>query len=199
MLCPALGVSRMRWDVRAFDLFAPLYDLCMPPADETAIRKGFVVADRDIDRVLEIGGGSGRVAQTVGATVVDPARGMLLRARKKSLETVQASATDLPYPDESVDAVVIVDALHHFPEPERCLSEAARVLAPGGVLVVQEFDRSTRLGKALELAEAVVGFSSSFYTAVELEAAIERTGLSSRPIEYGFEMTIAGVKPLNGA
>lgn len=192
-------LSGMRWDVRAFDLFAPLYDLLMPAADETEIRKGLAVADREIGRIVEIGGGSGRVARTVGATVVDPARGMLERARGRGLETVQASATDLPHPDESVDAVLIADALHHFPNPERCLAEAARVLAPGGVLVIIEFDRETRRGRVLEAAEALVGFDSKFYTAAELEAATEATGLSLRPIEYGFEMTIAGVKPISEA
>jgi demethylmenaquinone methyltransferase/2-methoxy-6-polyprenyl-1,4-benzoquinol methylase len=183
----------MRWDVRAFDLFAPLYDLLMPPADDLALRKGFAVAERDLDRILEVGGGSGRVARTVGATVVDPSRGMLRRARTKQLETVQASATDLPHPDGSADAVFVVDALHHFPDPERCLEEMARVLAPGGVLVVTEFDRSTRLGRALEAAETAVRFDSTFYTAAELETMIEAAGLDLRPIEYGFETTVAGV------
>lgn len=183
----------MRWDVRAFDLFAPLYDLFMPPTDEIALRKGFAVADRSIERVLEVGGGSGRAARTVGATVLDPSRGMLRRARKRGLEAVQASATDLPYPDGSIDAVMVVDALHHFPDPERCLAEMARVLAPGGVLVVREFDRSTRRGRALELAETLVRFDSTFYTASELETMIGSAGLEVRPIEYGFETTIAGV------
>lgn len=183
----------MRWDVRAFDLFAPLYDLFMFPADELAVRKGFAVADRDVERILEIGGGSGRVARTVDAAVVDPARGMLTQARKKGLETVQASATDLPHPDGSIDAIVVVDAFHHFPDHERCLEEMARVLAPGGVLVIREFDRSTRLGRVLDVAETLVGFDSTFYTAPELESMIEAAGLEPRPIEYGFEMTIAGV------
>ena len=183
----------MRWDVRAFDLFAPLYDLLMPSTDDLDLRKGFAVAERELDRIVEIGGGSGRVARTIDATVVDPSRGMLRRARSKGLETVQASATDLPHPDGSVDAVVVVDALHHFPESERCLEEMARVLAPGGVLVVTEFDRSTRLGRLLETAERRFGFDSTFYTASELEASIEAAGLEVRPIEYGFETTIAGI------
>lgn len=183
----------MRWDVRAFDMFAPLYDLFMLPADDLALRKGFAVADRDLDRVIEVGGGSGRVARTVDAAVLDPARGMLGRARTKDLETIQASATDLPHPDGSIDAIVVVDALHHFPDPERCLSEMARVLAPGGVLVVTDFDRSTRLGRVLEAAEKLVRFDSMFYTASELKAMIETAGLDPRPIEYGFEMTIVGV------
>ena len=188
----------MRWDVRAFDLFAPLYDLVMYSADEMSIRKGLAVADRDIDRIVEVGGGSGRVARTIGATVVDPAAGMVRRARAKGLETVQASATDLPHPDGSVDAVIVVDAFHHFPDHKRCLAEMARVLAPGGVLVVTEFDRGSRRGRALDAAEGLVGFDSTFYTAPELEAAIGETGLDVRPIEYGFEMTIAGVKPPTG-
>jgi demethylmenaquinone methyltransferase/2-methoxy-6-polyprenyl-1,4-benzoquinol methylase len=183
----------MRWDVRVFDLFGPVYDLFMPPADDLAIRKGFAVAERDLDRVIEVGGGTGRVARTVGATVIDPARGMLRQARNDGLETVQASATHLPHPTGSVDAVIVVDALHHFPDPQRCLEEMARVLAPGGVLVVTEFDRSTRLGRLLEAAETAVRFDSTFYTAPELEAMIEAVGLDPRPIEYGFEMTIAGL------
>lgn len=185
----------MDWNVRAFDLFAPLFDAFMPPADRDELRKGLAIADRDVERVVEVGGGTGRVAGVVDATVLDPARGMLERARAKGLETVQGSATDLPYADASLDAVVIVDALHHFPDHERCLAEAARVLAPGGVLVIREFDRSTRIGRAVELGEQVVGFGSTFYTAAELEAAVEATGLNARPVDYGWEMTVVGVKP----
>lgn len=184
----------MDWDVRAFDLFAPVYDLFMPPADAVALRKGLACADREVERVVEVGGGSGRAAREVDATVLDPARGMLERARDRGLETVQGSATDLPLAEGSVDAVLVVDAFHHFPDHERCLAEAARVLAPGGVLVVREFDRSTRRGRLLELGEPLFGFDSRFYTAAELEAAIDESGLDARPVEYGFEMTVVGVK-----
>lgn len=183
-----------RWDVAAFDAFAPLYDLVMPAADAVSLRKGLACADRDIDRIVEVGGGSGRAAMEVGATVLDPARGMLERAQAKGLETVQASATDLPLAAESVDAALIVDALHHFPDHDRCLAEIARVLAPGGVLVVREFDRSTRRGRLLELAERGVAFDSTFYTAAELGERIDAAGLDARPVEYGFGMTIVGVK-----
>lgn len=185
----------MTWDVRFFDRFAPLYDLVMPAADSVALRKGLFCADRDVERILEVGGGSGRVAQTVDATVLDPARGMLQRAQSRGLETIQGSAGDLPHPDESVDAVVIVDALHHFPDRQRALEEAARVLAPGGVLVVREFDRSTTRGRLLVVGERRFGFDSSFYDSEELQAAIDATGLDARPVEYGFEMTVVGVKP----
>lgn len=183
----------MRWDVRAFDLFAPVYDLFVPSADDMALRKGFRIAERDLDRIIDLGGGTGRVARTVGATVLDPARGMLRRAHQEGIESVQASATHLPHPDDSVDAVVIVDAFHHFPNGEMCLAEIARVLAPGGVLVITDFDRSTRRGRLLDRAEAIFRFDSTFYTAQELESMIVAAGLEPHPIEYGFEMTIGGV------
>jgi demethylmenaquinone methyltransferase/2-methoxy-6-polyprenyl-1,4-benzoquinol methylase len=199
VLCSALDIDRMvrrrwNWDVVAFDTFAPLYDLLMPAADSLSLRKGLACADRDIERVVDVGGGSGRAGREVGATVLDPARGMLKRAKAKGLETVQASATDLPLADGSVDAVFVVDALHHFPDHDRCLSEIARVLAPGGVLVVREFDRSTRRGRLLEFAERVVAFDSTFYSAAELQTRIDAAGLDARPIEYGFGMTVVGVK-----
>jgi ubiquinone/menaquinone biosynthesis C-methylase UbiE len=184
----------MSWDVRAFDTFAPLYDLFMPPANRLALRKGLVCADRELERIVEVGGGSGRVAGEVGATVVDPAEGMLRRARGRGLETAQGVAESLPLADESVDAVLIVDAFHHFPDHEGALREAARVLAPGGVLVVSEFDRATRRGRLLDVSERLVGFDSRFYTAEELQTAIDDAGLDARPLEYGFGMTIAGIK-----
>ena len=184
----------MRRDVAFFDAFAPVYDLLMPPADRTALRKGLACADRDVERCVEVGGGSGRAAGEVGAAVVDPARGMLERARGRGLETVQGSADELPLADESVDAALVVDALHHFPDREAALAETGRVLAPGGVLVVREFDRSTVRGRWLTGAERLVGFDSLFYTAAELEAAIDDAGLDARPVEYGFGMTVVGVK-----
>ncbi|PSQ33440.1 methyltransferase type 11, partial [Halobacteriales archaeon SW_12_69_24] len=48
----------MRRDVAAFDTFAPVYDLCMWSADATAIRKGLACAGRDVERCVEVGGGS---------------------------------------------------------------------------------------------------------------------------------------------
>jgi demethylmenaquinone methyltransferase/2-methoxy-6-polyprenyl-1,4-benzoquinol methylase len=185
----------MRWDVRAFDLFAPLYDLVMPPADEDAVRKGLFVADREIDRIVEIGGGSGRVARTVGATVVDPAAGMLRRARRRGLETVQGSATDLPHPDGSVDAVLVVDALHHIADQRGVVEEAKRALAPGGVLVVSDFDPTTLLGHLLVWGEHLVGFESTFHQPDRLRETLASVGFEAGVVERGFGYTVVGRVP----
>lgn len=50
-----------------------------------------------------------------------------------------ADATALPYEDGSFDAVIISNALHIIPEPERALKEIDRVLKPGGIMIAPNF------------------------------------------------------------
>lgn len=52
----------------------------------------------------------------------------------------------LPHADASLDAVVLPQVLEHCPEPERVLDEAARVLRPGGALVVSARNLLSRYG-----------------------------------------------------
>jgi demethylmenaquinone methyltransferase/2-methoxy-6-polyprenyl-1,4-benzoquinol methylase len=185
-------------DVRFFDRIAGLYDLAMASADRAPLDAGLDRADRPIEVVLDLGGGTGRAARALGgdvdAVVVDRSRGMLRKARTGGLSTVQADARRLPFPDGSVDAITVVDALHHMPDHDRVLAEAARVLRPGGVLVVREFDPSTLPGRALVAAERLVGFGSTFATPDALAAAVRRAGLRPEVVERGFGYTVAGVK-----
>lgn len=186
----------MSRDVSLFDRFARTYDLLMPGANVEALRAGLSLAERDVDRVLDVGGGTGRAARVItGAerTVVDASRGMLQQARRHGVGAVQGDAAHLPVRTSSVDAVLVVDALHHIPDQVGTLREAARVLRPGGVLVVREFNRATVPGRLLVNAEHLVGFDSQFYTPDELSAAVARTGLDAGVPDRGFGFTVAGV------
>lgn len=50
-----------------------------------------------------------------------------------------ADATDLPFPDAAFDVIVSSISLHHWDHPDRAAAELARVLRPGGRLVVYDF------------------------------------------------------------
>ncbi|GAB6880699.1 class I SAM-dependent methyltransferase [Halorubrum gandharaense] len=186
-------------DVQFFNRLAPLYDLVMPPADGERLAAGLEHAERPIEMLLDIGGGSGRAAASLTGperVVVDISSGMLRRARhERGLAALAGDAGRLPVRDEAADALLIVDALHHLPDREGALREAARVLAPGGALVVAEFDPEHPLGRALELAEHAIGMQSAFLTPDRLADAMADAGLRPVVVDRGFTYVVAGVKP----
>jgi demethylmenaquinone methyltransferase/2-methoxy-6-polyprenyl-1,4-benzoquinol methylase len=185
-------------DVRFFDLVAPLYDRVMPPANGAALAAGLAHATRPIDRLLDVGGGSGRAAAALTGpeiTVVDASVGMLGRARGvRDLSAVAGDAGRLPFRDASVDALTVVDAFHHLPDQAAAIREAARVLAPGGALVIREFDPTHPLGRALVAAERAIRMDSRFRTPRDLAAALDDAGFDPRIVDRGFGYTVAGVR-----
>jgi len=196
---PALGsIMYGLGDVGFFDRIAPLYDLAMPPADGAALAAGLDHAARPIERLLDVGGGSGRAAAALTGpdiTVVDASVGMLSRARRgRGLSGLAADAGRLPFRDASVDAVTVVDAFHHLPDHEAALAEAARVLAPGGALAVREFDPEHPLGRLLVAGEHAIGMASRFHTPADLAVAMDGVGLDPRIVDRGFGYTVVGVR-----
>ncbi|MBV7248429.1 class I SAM-dependent methyltransferase [Streptomyces sp. MW-W600-10] len=91
--------------------------------------------------ILDIACGTGIVTERLRRperTVVgvDRSPGMLgVAARRLPGGVVRGDATTLPFASRTVDAVVIVWLLHLLPDPAPVLTEAARVLRPGGVLI----------------------------------------------------------------
>ena len=66
----------------------------------------------------------------------------------------------LPYADESFDVVIVANALHIVPEPEKALSEIRRVLKDDGVLVAPTFTHADNafLGKVKAFFMKLAGF-----------------------------------------
>lgn len=104
---------------------------------------------RDMD-VLELACGTGQLSVPLSPYVrsweaTDFSPEMVKQAKKQShtsrLHFSVQDATKLPYGPESFDAVVISNALHIMPQPEKALSEAWRVLKPGGFLFAPTFIR----------------------------------------------------------
>ena len=112
-----------------------------------------VLAPRPGERMLEIGPGIGHhalpTARALGATGrldaldVQPSMLVDLRARADragiaNIVTVEGKAEHLPYPDDTFDAAYLVTVLGEIPDPERALRDLARVVRPGGRIVVGE-------------------------------------------------------------
>ncbi|WP_302081019.1 class I SAM-dependent methyltransferase [Salinibaculum rarum] len=183
-------------DVSTFDRFARVYDLLMPAARRSKLQAGLALAERPVERVVDVGGGPGRAVRAIDAdcrVVADPARGMLAQAQTHGLGAVQGDGSRLPIRNSVVDAVIVSDALHHIADQRGVLEEARRVLRPGGVLVVREFDPTTLRGRALVAAERVWGFDSTFYSPDALRADVDAVGLDGQVVEHGFGYTVAGV------
>ncbi len=98
------------------------------------------------DRVLEVGAGFGRLADEYAGydhvVLLDPSEAMLRGAREHigdqaRFTLVSGEANHLPFVDRSFDTVVCVRMLHHLENPRPALTEFARVLRPGGVLVLE--------------------------------------------------------------
>ena len=195
-------------DVRFFDRFARIYDWVMPAADRDSLAAALSRADGEIDRLLDLGGGTGRASIAVDAgerTVVDVSRPMLARARTRTasgpgrpadppgpLSAMQGDAGRLSVGDDAVDAAIIVDAFHHMPQQAAVVAEANRVIRPGGVLVVREFDPSHPLGWLLVRAEHAIGMQSTFYTPDDLADLLADAGFSVKVLDSGFEYTVVG-------
>jgi ArsR family transcriptional regulator len=105
---------------------------------------------RPLGRLVDVGTGTGRMIELFGprasqATGIDRSSDMLRVARVK-LEAAgiasslrQGDIYALPLGDQSADTIVIHQVLHYAHSPAVAIAEAARVLAPGGTLLVVDF------------------------------------------------------------
>ena len=105
---------------------------------------------RPLGRLVDIGTGTGRMIELFGpraaqATGIDRSSEMLRLARVK-LEAAgipsslrQGDMYALPLAEESADSVIIHQVLHYAHSPATAIAEAARVLAPGGTLLIVDF------------------------------------------------------------
>ncbi|MCP5200985.1 MAG: class I SAM-dependent methyltransferase [Gammaproteobacteria bacterium] len=143
--------------------------------------------------VLELGCGDGKfVAMLAGlgyqVTGVDPIEYKTWKefAAASNVDFKSGvAAEDLPFRDETFDAVACMGALLYFEDPEKSLTEIARVMKPGGRLVLRTVNRGNLLtfctGRRLDPA------SRNLYAEDELTALLERHGLTvTRVFSFGF-------------
>ncbi|WP_352424847.1 class I SAM-dependent methyltransferase [Aminomonas paucivorans] len=142
-----------------FDRIAPHYDRF-----HDLLRLGHPEAVTDLlslaggETLLDVGGGTGRFAASLlprlaEAWVLDASPAMLARV-PSGVRTCRGDAAALPFPDGSFRRVLLSYVLHHLEDPRAALREAARVVAPGGRVVVHDLDPTRRAGR---LAQGLEG------------------------------------------
>jgi demethylmenaquinone methyltransferase/2-methoxy-6-polyprenyl-1,4-benzoquinol methylase len=146
--------------------------------------------------VLDLGAGTGIMSRYARACrsgleciAADPAEGML-RYVPDSIATVNAKAETLPFDDNSFDAVLMGEALHHFDEPHRAVAESSRVLKEGGVLFIYDFDPSTFIGGFICLAEKLLGEPGHFYAPDRLKELLENHGFAVNYRRYRWRYSL---------
>ena len=146
------------------------------------------------DSVLDVACGAGAMVMEVAPRVeravgVDLSEGMLEIARSRlsdaagardlaNVEFQLGPSDALPFDDASFTALVCTTALHHFPDPQRSIDEMARVLRPGGRLVIGDISRdaiTTKLADPLfrRFEKGHVGLQRKR----DIEAMLTRAGL----------------------
>jgi len=133
---------------RAYARWAPIYDIVFGAVFDRGRRASIEAAERVGGRILEVGVGTGlslpdysRNNRLVGVDLSEP---MLRKAHERvaalTLHNVEAlavmDAQNLALPDESFDVVVAQYVITAVPDPEATLDEFARVLRPGGEIVL---------------------------------------------------------------
>lgn len=131
------------------------------------------LGDEPIGRLLDVGTGTGRMIEVLGPSAtsaigIDRSPEMLRLARGKieaaglgRAELRHADMYALPRPDGSADTVVLHQVLHFADAPGSAIAEAARVLSPGGRLLVVDFAPHDREELRARHAHVRLGFSDT--------------------------------------
>ena len=148
---------------RAYAKWAPIYDVVFGPVFERGREAAITAAERVGGRILEVGIGTGiSLADYSDENLifgVDISEPMLAKARERVAELglshveglAVMDAEHMDFPDASFDVVMAQYVITTVPNPEATLNEFARVLKPGGeIILVSRVGAEAGLRRALE-------------------------------------------------
>ncbi len=194
--------------------------------DDTLVEHALqLLAGRERGRALDIGTGPGQIVIKLARRLtrwkfvgVDRSPGMIAQARENlaaaggglagRVEFQMADGNLLPFPDQSFDLVLCNSVLHHLAEPEKLLCEMARLVSPGGAILLRDLRRPGRLVLPLHVRWHGRHYSGvmrqlyrdsvhSAYTVAELKRMLDSARLSGarvfehRSTHIGFERPMA--------
>lgn len=162
-------------------------------------------------RVLEVGCGTGPICRVLASIQniqeiigIDPSKHFLSKAKElsKGYEGISYQEGDgkkLELEDNSFDAVILHTILTHVPRPKKILSEAYRVLKPGGWLGVCDGDFDTaslRLSNSDPLQACCESFVENYcndrYLVRKMSTLVQQAGFEVQPLKsYGLVETLS--------
>lgn len=186
------------WDKVRAELFGETFTA---PALLALLPRDWVVAD--------VGCGTGNAAELLAAHVreviaIDQSATMLDAAKRrvgtrKNVRFIQGPLEALPLPDAGVDAAVCVLVLHHVNDPVDAMGELARVVRPGGTVLIADMFEHDRAIYRQTMGHLHLGFSASQVRRLMEDAGLERVNVSalqSEPDARGPGLFVAtGLKP----
>ena len=142
----ALSIKEFTKAAEVYDSdHAGIYEMCKddyPPILEE-LKKG------TFENLLDVGCGTGPMVELLASefpdkhyTGLDLTPRMIEVANAKGIENARfivGDAEDLPFDDASFDAVICANSFHHYPNPQMFFDGVARVLRPGGMLVLRDY------------------------------------------------------------
>ena len=175
------------------DLWDSLRSLHVAESEVEAAMRDLLGAD-SLGTLVDIGTGTGRIIELLSAhadhaigidrspEMLRVARGKLTAAVSQGWELRQGDIMALPLDDGAGDTVVLHQVLHYLPAPEPALAEVARLVKPGGRMLIVDFAPHSHEELRTQDAHARLGFSDEqmgqWYAAsgLTLEAVRELPG-----------------------
>ncbi len=170
-------------------------------AVEAAIRAA--LAERPFRSLLDLGTGTGRILELFGPDIerglgldlsremLAVARARLERAGLRHCSVRQSDIYDLAMPADAFDVVVIHQVLHYLDDGARAIREAARVLRPGGRLLVVDFAPHDLEFLREQHAHRRLGFAPESVAQWMSAAGLDMVSHRSLPPEAGSDGKIA--------
>ena len=168
-----------------FDRVAGRYSALRQPGGGWEALAAALAAGFGGREVADLGAGEGALTLLLArfarrVTAVDASPAMLREVERRAREAGLAGAVrvaegdleELPLKAGTCDAAFLSQALHHAARPERAVAEAARVLRPGGRLIVLDLVRHEQEWMREQWADQWLGFGAD-----ELKGWLERAGL----------------------
>ncbi|HEY62708.1 MAG TPA: class I SAM-dependent methyltransferase [Anaerolineae bacterium] len=177
-----------------FGMLAPFYEKLIKPRFPEGLIKQLDIQPGD--KLLDVGGGTGRITQyfsdiTETIMILDESCDMLKEANKKPrLQPLCASSEEIPIKDNSIERLIMIDAMHHVKNQDATAKEMWRILKPKGRLIIEEPDIRLRGIKLLAIGEKLLMMRSRFLSSEKIEMLFNYPNASIREMQDGYNVWI---------